>query len=82
MDKCMLCGANYPEMHHVMHGTADRKLATKYGLVVPLCYEHHRGNTGVHFNRDLDIRLKKLAQKYMDEQEPGLFFKVFGKNYL
>ena len=84
MDSCFVCGNPYVEIHHVMYGVANRKLSDKYGLVVPLCCEHHRGDAGVHFNRSLDLHLKKLAQAKFD----GLygantsFREVFGKNYI
>jgi hypothetical protein len=34
-----------------------------YGCVVPLCYEHHEGNNGVHQNSALNSKLKKECQK-------------------
>ena len=84
MDNCFVCGSPYTEVHHVIYGTANRKLSDKYGLVVPLCHEHHRGQTGVHFNRDFDISLKKLAQeKFNAVYGANKSFKdIFGKNYL
>lgn len=83
MDHCFSCGSPYVEVHHVIYGTSNRKLSDKYGLVVPLCHEHHRGQTGVHFNRDLDLHLKKLAQtKFEALYGANTSFKeIFGKNY-
>lgn len=43
MDNCFVCSSPYVEVHHIMYGTANRKLSDKYGLIVPLCQEHHRG---------------------------------------
>ena len=52
-------------------------------MVVGLCYHHHRGNKGVHFNRELDLELKKMAQRRFNEIYPDSdFLAVFGKNYL
>ena len=84
MDNCFVCGSPYTEIHHVIYGTANRKLSDKYGLVVPLCHEHHRGQTGVHFNRDFDTSLKKLAQEKFNAVYGAnkSFLEVFGKNYL
>lgn len=84
MDNCFVCGSPYVEVHHIMYGTANRKLSDKYGLIVPLCQEHHRGQTGVHFKRDLDICLKKLAQEKFNSVYGAnkSFLEVFGKNYL
>lgn len=70
--------------HHICYGTANRKQSEKYGLKVWLCQEHHTGNTGVHFNKDLDIHLKKIAQEHF-EAEIGSredFRASFGRSYL
>lgn len=84
MNNCFVCGSPYTEVHHVIYGNANRKLSDKYGLIVPLCHEHHRGQTGVHFNRDFDISLKKLAQEKFEAKFGAnkSFLDVFGKNYL
>ena len=84
MDNCFVCGSPYTEVHHVIYGTANRKLSDKYGLIVPLCHEHHRGQTGVHFNRDFDISLKKLAQDKFNSVYGAnkSFLDVFGKSFL
>lgn len=83
MDNCFVCGSPYTEVHHIIYGTANRKLSDKYGLIVPLCNEHHRGQTGVHFNRDFDLYLKKLAQEKFNSVYGAdkSFVEVFGKNY-
>lgn len=74
------------EVHHCIHGTAGRKLATRYHLVVGLCSECHRGKFGVHGKEghELDLHYKKLAQeawerKYGDREK---FREIFGKSYL
>lgn len=84
MDFCMVCGRPHPECHHVFFGTSNRKLSDKYGLIVPLCHEHHRGsNLSPHFNRQFDLELKKHAQKRFQAVYPDLDFReIFGKNYL
>ena len=70
-------------MHHVYHGTASRKNADRYGLVVALCPYHHQFLHG----RDghlLDQALKMATQKYFEENigDRELFRKEFGKSYL
>lgn len=84
MDECYVCGSYDTEYHHVMYGTGQKEHSTTYGLIVPLCPEHHRGNAGVHQNRVLDKELKELAQKKMDDVYGAYtsFFKVFGKNFI
>jgi hypothetical protein len=84
MEHCFVCGQPYPQHHHIFGGTANRKVSDRYGYIAPLCREHHTGNAGVHFNKPLDLHLKKLAQKHF-EGEFGArneFIKVFGKSYL
>jgi len=83
--ECYFCGIPYNlHRHHIIYGTANRKQSEKYGLTVWLCQSHHTGCAGVHFNRELDLHLKKLAQKRF-EAEYGAnitFREVFGRNYL
>jgi hypothetical protein len=82
-DYCFICGRYGTEIHHIFFGTANRKLSDKYGLVVGLCYYHHRGNNGVHHNRELDLKLKRMAQKRFTETYQNTdFLAVFGRNYL
>ncbi len=84
MEHCLVCGSPYIQVHHILYGTANRKLSDQYGYVVALCQEHHTGSTGVHFNKPLDLHLKKLAQKHF-EGKIGTrehFREVFGKSYL
>ena len=82
-DYCYICDRYGTEIHHIFFGTGNRKLSDEYGLVVGLCYNHHRGNEGVHFNRELDMELKRVGQKAFMEHYPERdFLAVFGRNYL
>ena len=84
---CCICGTtqNLHE-HHVIYGTANRKMSEKYGLKVWLCQEHHTGENGVHHNPYLDDELKKQAEiKWLlddDTRSIRDFRIIFGKNYL
>lgn len=83
--ECWVCGTtNDIHEHHILYGTANRRLSEKYGLKVWLCGKHHNlSNEGVHQNRELDLRLKQLAQKRFEEEYPNEdFLKVFGRNFL
>jgi hypothetical protein len=70
--------------HHIFFGTANRKQSEKYGMKVWLCQEHHTGSTGVHFNKPLDLHLKKLAQEHFEGKigTRECCRRVFGKSYL
>lgn len=90
--ECYLCnillGIDTPapcrEEHHVMHGTANRRLAEHYGLKVYLCPAHHRtGPEAVHTDPRMDLMLKQAAQRAFERRySHGKWMEVFGKNYL
>lgn len=83
--QCLVCGTTYNlHSHHCIYGTANRKQSEKYGLKVWLCQEHHTGNEGVHFNKEFDTYLKKLAQVHFEKTHGNRedFRRIFGKSYL
>lgn len=84
METCFICGANYhTEKHHCIHGTANRKVAEKYGLVVGLCpYCHRISDKSVHNDITVDRHLMNLARKAFEKHYPELdMLEVFGKRY-
>ena len=80
MDQCFICGSPYMiEVHHCIHGTANRKLADKYGLTVGLCHICH---SKLHDHGTKDKVLQQLAQLKFEETYPDLdFMKIFGRSY-
>ena len=70
--------------HHIMHGTANRKLADKFGLWVWLCPMHHEfGSEAVHRAPKIDLLLKQIGQKAFElEYGHDKWMEVFNKNYL
>ena len=82
--ECFVCKTTYGlEEHHCMYGSANRKQSEKYGLKVWLCHEHHRGNSGVHFNKELDLKIKKIAQSTFEREHTREEFRaIFGKSWL
>ena len=83
-ERCFLCGRMTDlECHHVMSGTANRKLSEQYGLKVYLCREHHTGDTGVHKNREKADSLKRLAQIAFEARHShDEWMQIFRKIYL
>lgn len=71
--------------HHVFGG-ARRKLSEQYGLWVWLTAElHNMSDRGVHFNKDLDLLLKRMAQvKAMNYYSWTVeeFIRIFGRSYI
>lgn len=51
LEHCYLCGAPDPQIHHIFNGAMKRK-SEKYGLIMPLCMNHHTGPEGVHTDPD------------------------------
>lgn len=84
--KCFVCGATYGvHDHHILYGTSNRKNSEKRGLKVWLCGPHHNmSNEGVHFNKELDLKLKMMAQRYYEANYGTRedFRREFGKSYL
>jgi len=85
MEHCILCKTNQNiHIHEVFYGTSNRKKSIKYGCCVPLCSKHHNAsNEAVHFNHELDLRLKKAMQKAFEKRySHDEFMRVFKRNYL
>lgn len=82
--KCALCETTRNlEKHHVMHGTANRRLADQYGLWIWLCPEHHRGKMSPHHNAAIDQAFKMAGQKAFEEiYSHEEWMRVFVRNYL
>lgn len=85
MERCYLSGTTKDiHIHEVFYGSANRRKSIKYGCCVPLTASlHNMSNNGVHFDKTLDMRLKREMQaafekKYSHEK----FMEVFGRNYL
>ena len=82
--ECLVCGTTLNlHKHHIFFG-ANRKNADKYGCWCYLCAEHHNmSKSGVHFNKTLDVKLKRHAQKKFEEiYGHDKFMEVFKRNYL
>ena len=82
--RCFLCGRTQNlELHHIMHGTANRRLATLYGLTCLLCHTHHTGKFGVHNDAELNRQLQMIAQTAFERTHTRQeWIKIFEKNYL
>lgn len=71
------------QCHHIFGGTAKRKKSEQYGLKVWLCYEHHLGKEGVHYNKKMMDYLHTIGQRKFEETHTREQFRQeFGKSYL
>lgn len=79
LDHCYLCGRPKEDLHEIYPGR-NRLNSIKYGLILPLCREHH-----IKMHNQLNLRLIyfKLGQKKFNEVYPDLdFVEIFKRNYL
>ncbi|MEG1662526.1 MAG: hypothetical protein RR338_00915 [Clostridia bacterium] len=82
---CYACGRiDGLHLHHIYGGAANRKISDKNGFTVYLCaYHHNMSNFGVHFDKRLDLILKKECQReYEKTHSRKEFMALIGKNYL
>ena len=84
--ECLFCGTPLNlHKHHIYGGVANRKKSEEYGCWVYLCARHHNmSDTGIHFNKEENIRLKQLCQRMWERKYGGRekFIETFGKSYL
>lgn len=85
LEHCIECGRWGVELHEVFFGK-NRKTSIEDGCVIPLCKAvHHQGNLrGIHQDKALDLKYKKLMQKKWQEHYNKTtedFIKRYGRNY-
>lgn len=90
---CFFCGTKSNlHRHHIFNGP-NRQKSDIEGMWAYLCGPHHNlSGQGVHFNKELDLKLKKHAEKIWIEHNVDpyasrdnkikKFISIFGKNYL
>ena len=82
--KCFMCGRTEGLHKHHIFGAANRRWSEEYGLWIYLCPpDHNMSDHGVHFNKALDLEIKRLAQReFEDTHSREDFLRIFGRNYL
>ena len=79
LDVCILCGNKKDNLHEIFGGR-NRSNSMKYGLVIPLCLEHHQK---IHKNKELQDFYHRIGQDRFIKHYPDLdFLTIFKKNYL
>ena len=87
-DSCYLCRLEKKftrrECLHHIYGGPLRNTSERMGFKIPLCNKHHNmGDRAVHFNRKLDLMLKRQCQaKFEETHSRQEFMKLIGRNYL
>ena len=69
------------DLHHVMHGSANRKIADKWGI---WCWLRHDIHMDLHDrDKELDLQLKQEAQEAFEKlYSHEKWMELFIKNYL
>ena len=83
--KCLVCGTPLGLHKHHIYQAYARRASERWGCWCYLCGRHHNlSNEGVHFDKDLDMRLKRHCQRKLEDLgwKREEFISVFGKNYL
>lgn len=85
--ECYITRSTYNlHKHHIFEGTANRKLSERDGLWIWLRADwHNLSDYGVHFNKELDLKIKRIAQKRWQEyyhKTKEDFIKEYGKSYI
>jgi hypothetical protein len=82
-DICEVCGKPYAAQHEIFFGEKYRRLSQIYGLTKRLCYDHHQGKDGPHFNKAIDDQYKQLAQREFEKvYGRERWMQEVGKSYL
>ena len=83
MDHCYICGRSPVHIHEIYYGSYKRKHSVRLGCCVPLCLDHHVGKHGVHYDHELDWRLKQECQREFEKRYGFIkFMETFHRNYL
>lgn len=84
--RCIVCGTTLNIHTHEVFFGKNRKKSIEDGCCVYLCGKHHnQSNEGVHFNHDLDLKLKIAMEKaWLKKYDKAIedFIERYGKNYL
>ena len=84
--KCAVCGTTKNiQIHEIFFGR-NRQKSIEDGCCAYLCGMHHnQSNEGVHFNHDLDTKLKQIAEwtwiEHYGKTEDD-FRQRYGRSYL
>ena len=79
-----ICNDRGLHLHHVYEGWGNRRQSDRNGFVIWLCPEHHNmSEYGIHFNKDVDLEVKRECQRKFEEtQSREEFMEIIGRNYL
>ena len=71
--ECIVCNRPDAESHHIVFRGQQLAMINCHLNKIDLCCEHHKGNSGPHLNREIDLKYKKELQERLQE----LFYKEY-----
>ena len=81
--ECLVCGTPYGLHKHHIFFAGNRQVSERNGFTCYLCWQHHIGPYGVHYDRELDKAIKRRCQaKYEETHTRAEFMALIGRNYL
>lgn len=82
--ECYICKTTLNLHKHHIYFASNRKISEREGCWIYLCARHHNmSDEGVHFNRELDLSIKRECQERWERNGTREeFIKTFGKSYL
>lgn len=71
-------------IHHIYGGNGRRKISEREGFIIPLTHdEHNMTDTSIHFNKELDLQIKRECQrKYEETHSRDDFIRLINRSYL
>ena len=83
--RCLICGTTFNlHKHHIFYGS-NRQRSEKDGCWVYLCAWHHNlSGHGIHFDKELDIQVKRLCQRIWEKKLGNRqdFIEAYGRSWL
>lgn len=81
--ECFVCKTTQNLHRHHVYAGANRKISEQYGCWVYLCMYHHNGSKhGVHYDRELDLKLRRECQIAFEEKYgEQTYWEKIGRNY-
>ncbi len=82
LKKCIVTGdTDNIHIHHIF-GASNKANSEKYGFLVPLRADwHDMADYGIHFNKEMDLRYKRMCEEYFlgNYGSKEDFIREFGK---
>ena len=81
---CWFCKTTYNLHEHHIYFGPNRKISEMHGFKAWVCArEHNMSKNSVHFNREMDLELKRACQaKFEQAHTREEFIRLIGRNYL